>query len=495
MAHTTGSYWMDGTAQPPRPPLSSDVRVDVAVLGGGIAGLSTAWELAKAGRSVAVLEAGRLVEGVTGHTTAKLSALHTLIYSSLSAADGGLYARSQLEAVEHVATTCAELDIECELERVAAHTYTETVEGLEKIRAEVEAARRAGLAAEFVTETALPYPVVGAVRVRGQAQFHPRKYLLGLAEALTARGAQIYEHTRAVRLDSGRVITAEGLVVTAEDVVVATHYPVFDRTLLFARMTPRRELVVAAPIEAAADPRGAFITTEQGTRSVRTAPLEDGRRLLLVTGEKYRPGEGSVGARLDRLAAWMTERFGVEPVYRWAAQDNDTTDGLPFVGPLHVGARHAYVATGFGGWGMSNGVMAGLLLAALISGKDRPWAALYDPRRVHPLREAGPLLKAQASVAAHFVGDRFGSGGRDDLEGLLPGQAAVVKVAGERCAAYRDADGQVHAVSALCSHMGCVVAFNDAERTWECPCHGSRFALDGSILQGPATEPLKRIEL
>ncbi|MFC7721802.1 FAD-dependent oxidoreductase [Nonomuraea recticatena] len=323
----------------------------------------------------------------------------------------------------------------------------------------------------------------------------PRKYLLGLAEAMTASGAQIYEHTRAVRLDSGKVTTADGLVVTADDVVVATHYPVFDRALLFARMTPRRELVVAAPIEAAADPRGTFITTEQGTRSVRTAPLEDGRRLLLVTGEKYRPGEGSVGARLERLGEWMTERFGVEPRYRWAAQDNDTTDGLPFVGPLHVGARHAYVATGFGGWGMSNGVMAGLLLAALISGEDRPWAGLYDPRRVHPVREAGPLLKAQASVAAHFVGDRFGTGGRDDLEGLLPGQAAVVKVAGERCAAYRDVEGQVHAVSALCSHMGCVVAFNDAERTWECPCHGSRFALDGSILQGPATEPLKRIEL
>ncbi|MEU4547747.1 FAD-dependent oxidoreductase [Nonomuraea dietziae] len=486
---------MDGTPQPSRPPLSSDVRVDVAVLGGGIAGLSTAWELTKAGRSVAVLEAGRIAAGVTGHTTAKLSALHTLTYSSLSAADGELYARSQLEAVEHVARTADELDLECEFERAAAYTYTETAEGLEQIRAEVEAARRAGLPAEFVTETALPYPIVGAVRVRGQAQFHPRKYLLGLAEAMTAGGAQIYEHTRAVRLDSGRVTTADGLVVTADDVVVATHYPVFDRALLFARMTPRRELVVAAPIEAAADPRGTFITTEQGTRSVRTAPLEDGRRLLLVTGEKYRPGEGSVGARLERLAEWMTERFGVEPGYRWAAQDNDTTDGLPFVGPLHVGARHAYVATGFGGWGMSNGVMAGLLLAALISGKDRPWAGLYDPRRVHPLREAGPLLKAQASVAAHFVGDRFGSAGRDDLEGLLPGQAAVVKVAGERCAAYRDVEGQVHAVSALCSHMGCVVAFNDAERTWECPCHGSRFALDGSILQGPATEPLKRIEL
>ncbi|MET9337927.1 FAD-dependent oxidoreductase [Nonomuraea sp. NPDC003804] len=488
------SYWMDSAAQPDRPPLTGDVRADVAVLGGGIAGLSIAWELTRAGRSVVVLEAGRIASGVTGHTTAKLSALHTLVYSSLNAEDGRLYARSQTEAVEHVARTCAELDLDCELERAAAYTYTDTTEGLRRIRDEAEAARQAGLPAEYVTETALPYPVVGAVRVRAQAQFHPRKYLLGLAAAMEARGARIYERTRAVRLADGKVSTADGRVVTATDVVVATHYPIFDRALLFARMVPRRELVVAVPIAEDDDPHGMYITPEHGIRSVRTAP-RDGGRLLLVTGEQYQPGEGGVGARLDRLAAWARERFGAAPVYRWAAQDNHTTDGLPFVGPLHAGARHAYVATGFGGWGMSNGVMAGLLLAALIAGEERPWAGLYDPRRIHPLREAGALLKAQASVAAHFVGDRFGAGGEEDLARLLPGQAAVVKVGGERCAAYRDADGRVHAVSAVCTHLGCVVGFNDAERTWECPCHGSRFALDGTILQGPATEPLKRIEL
>ncbi|MBG0816691.1 FAD-dependent oxidoreductase [Planomonospora sp. ID82291] len=500
---TTQSFWIESAAGRPYPVLTQDLEVDVAVVGAGIAGLSTAWELVKEGLSVAVLEAGRVAEGVTGNTTAKLSAQHTLIYARLAKSAGAetarLYATSQTEAVEHVARTAAELGVDCELERLPSYTYVESEDGVEELRREAEAAAEAGLAAEFTTAPPLPFPVAGAVRVDGQAQFHPRRYLLGLAEAMTARGVRIFEGTRVVALDEGEpcsLRTEGGATVTARDVVVATHYPVFDRAMLFTRMKPHRELVVAAPIPVGADPRGMFITTEQNTRSVRTAPYGEGRRLLIVTGEQFEPGAGGVGERFDRLAAWTAERFGAtEVAYRWAAQDNHTTDGLPFIGPLHPGARHVYVATGFGGWGMSNGVMSGLLLTDLIRGRQRSWTRLYDPRRLHPLREAGPALKMQAAVAAHFVGDRLGTGSAGALEELGPGQGAVLKVGGKRCAVYRDEDGRVHAVSAVCTHLGCVVGFNDAERTWECPCHGSRFGVDGSVLQGPATEPLDRMEL
>ncbi|GAA2876810.1 FAD-dependent oxidoreductase [Streptosporangium fragile] len=498
---TMHSFWLETAPGRPYPVLAGNVEVDVAVVGGGIAGLSTAWELTRAGRSVAVLEADRVAAGVTGHTTAKLSSLHTLVYARLSSSAGAeaarLYARSQQEAAEHVARTAAELGVDCDLEPVPAFTYAESDETAEKVRAEAEAAREAGLTASFVTGSPLPFPVAGAVRVEGQAQFHPRKYLLGLLEAMTARGALVYERSRVVKLDEGtpcRLTTADGATVTARDVVVATHYPVFDRALLFARMEVHRELVVAAPIPAERDPGGMFITTEQGIRSVRTAPYDDGRRLLIVTGESFKPGSGGAGERFARLEAWAAERFGADRIaYRWAAQDNDTTDRLPFVGPLHPGARHAYVATGFGGWGMSNGVMSGLLLAALIGGEDRPWSGLYDPRRLHPLREAGPMLKLQASVARHFVGDRLGSGPVGTVADLGPGQGAVLKVGGQRSAVYRDESGEIHAVSAVCTHLGCIVGFNDAERTWECPCHGSRFDVDGSVLQGPAVDPLRRL--
>jgi glycine/D-amino acid oxidase-like deaminating enzyme/nitrite reductase/ring-hydroxylating ferredoxin subunit len=497
------SYWMESTEPTSYPSLGEDLAVDVAVVGGGIAGLCTAWELVEAGRSVAVLEADRIASSVTGYTTAKLSSLHTMIYAKIRKSFGAeaaqQYAQSQQQAVERVAAMASELRIDCDLERLPGFTYVESREKVDQIQAEVEAAREAGLPASFVTETDLPFPVAGAIRVEDQAQFHPRKYLLGLAQEIARRGGRIFERTRAVDLDEGepcRVTTESGATVTARDVVVATHYPVFDRAMLFGRLEPRRELVVAAAIPTERDPGGIYITPEQNTRSVRTAPYRDGQRLLIITGEHFTPGAGEVSERWERLVAWTGQRFpGAEIAYRWATQDNSTTDGLPFVGPFHAGAKHVYVATGFGGWGMSNGAMSGQLLAAHIAGQKSAWSHLYDPRRLHPLREAGPLMKLQAKVAGHFIGDRVRGSYADSVDDVAPGMGAVLRIRGERCAVHRDETGALHAVSATCTHLGCIVHFNEAERAWECPCHGSRFAVDGSVIQGPANRPLERKDL
>ncbi|MCP3819987.1 FAD-dependent oxidoreductase [Streptomyces sp. A3M-1-3] len=495
------SHWMETAQAPPRAPLSEDIEVDVAVVGAGIAGLSTAWELSRTGRSVAVLEAGRVAAGVSGYTTAKVCALHTLIYDRLRRTRGPegarLYARSQSEAVEHVANVADEVGIDCELERAPAFTYCEDPAGTDGLRAEAEAAAEAGLNASYVTETGLPFAVAGAVRLENQAQFHPRKYLLALAEDLQGRGGLIYERTRVTHLKEGepcRIRTAAGMTVTARSVVSATHYPLFDRAMLFTRLSPHRELVVAGAIEAHHDPGGLYITEEQNKRSVRTAPYGEGRRLLIVTGESFTPGTGDTAERFARLAAWAQDRFsGVEITRRWAAQDNDPTDTVPLVGRMHPGGDHAYVATGFGGWGMSGGVMAGRLLAALIEGEAPPWAGLYDPRRLmSALREAPGFLKHQAAVGKHFVGDRLRTPTPVSAADIAPGTGAVVRVAGERCAVYRDEAGTAHAVTARCTHLGCIVAFNNAELTWECPCHGSRFTLDGDVVQGPANRPLDK---
>ncbi|MEU1146304.1 FAD-dependent oxidoreductase [Streptomyces sp. NPDC005863] len=497
------SYWMETAPAPSRPPLSDDIEVDVVVVGGGVAGLSTAWELAREGRSVAVLEADRIAAGVTGHTTAKLTALHSLMYERLRRTRGPkaarLYAQSQQQAVEHVASVAAELGIDCDLERAPAYTYTTRAEDTDELRAEAAAAREAGLPAVYTEQTGLPFPVAGAVRVDDQAQFHPRSYLLALAEDLRARGGVIHERSRVTGLHEGSpctVTTEAGHTVTARAVVVATHYPVFDRALLFARLSPRRELVVAAPLTGR-DPGGMYITQEEGKRSVRTAPYGDGGRLLIVTGDSFTPGTGDAAAGFASLDAWMRERFDVgETAYRRAAQDNDVSDGVPMVGSFHPGARHTYVATGFGGWGMSGGVMAGQLLTKMIGGQKSPWDDLYDPRRLwSTLREAPALLSQQAEVAKHFVGDRLRTTHVDSVDDIPAGAGAVVRVEGRRCAVHRDADGGLHAVSARCTHLGCLVAFNEAETAWECPCHGSRFATDGAVLQGPATRPLERREL
>jgi glycine/D-amino acid oxidase-like deaminating enzyme/nitrite reductase/ring-hydroxylating ferredoxin subunit len=493
------SYWMASTGPPSYPPLTGgELEADVAVVGAGMAGLSAAWELAKAGRRVAVIDAGRVAAGVSGHTTAKVSALHTLIYAHLLSSAGErtarLYAESQQDAIEHAERTAAELEIDCEWERRPAFTYATSEDSARKTRAEAEAAALAGLPASFVTDVDLPFPVAGAVRVADQAQFHPRRYLLGLAAAIVARGGVIVEDSRVRRLAEGdpcRLTTDDGTTITAGDVIVATHYPIFDRALLFARLVPHRELVVAAPIPADQDLEGMYITPDDNTRSVRTAPYTGGQRLLIVTGESFTPGAGEVTARYERLIDWTRRHFGVQNIaYRWAAQDNHTTDRIPYTGPHHVGARHTYVTSGYGGWGMTNGIMSGRLLAGLITGDPPPWAGIYDPRRVHPRREAVPFLKAQAKVAGHLVGDRIRAFRGRSPANLPPGSATVTWIGIEQCAVYRDEEGTLHALSATCTHLGCTVRFNDSERAWECPCHGSRFAVDGTVLQGPANRPL-----
>ncbi|WP_369180330.1 FAD-dependent oxidoreductase [Streptomyces mutabilis] len=503
-AQVKGSYWLQtAPGGAPRPALAEDLDVDVAVIGAGVAGISTAWELARAGRSVAVLEAGRVAAGVTGHTSAKLTALHSLVYDKLrrTRGPGGarLYARSQSEAIEHAAGIVEELGIDCDWETRDAYTYVCDAGRVDEVRAEAAAAKEAGLPATFETETGLPFPVAGAVKVTGQVQFHPRKYLLALAEDLEAHGGRIFEGTTVHGLDEGgpcRVTTETGATVTARDVVVATHYPIFDRALLFARLSPRRELVVAGSIEADRDVDGMYITPDDNTRSVRTAPLDEaGRRLLIVTGEHFTPGTGDTRERFDRLSAWAGEHFpGVDLTYAWATQDIDPTDTVPMVGPLHPGAKHTYVATGFGGWGLSGGMMAGRLLTAQITGEECPWSGLYDPRRLRTaVREAPSFLKTQAEVARHFVGDRLRPA--PPVDALPPGEGALVRVGGDRLAVYRDEAGALHAVSSRCTHLGCLVSFNAAERAWECPCHGSRFDTDGKVIQGPATKPLERRDI
>ncbi|MEO6712987.1 MAG: FAD-dependent oxidoreductase, partial [Mycobacteriales bacterium] len=353
---------------------------------------------------------------------------------------------------------------------------------------------RAGLPATFVTDSTLPYGFAAAIRAEGQAQFHPRKYLLHIAAGLPGDGCDIYERTRVTGVDEGSpcTVTTEGGTVVADHVIVATHFPILDRALLFSRLEPHRDVVVAAPIDPAQAPDGMYISTESNTRSVRTAPYGDGRRLLIVTGEPWKPGhETDVESRYQALANWATERFAVEEfTHRWSTQDNTTTDRVPYIGLLHIGAKNTYVATGFGGWGMTNGTLSGLILADLVTGIENPWASLYDPRRIKPVAEAKRFASANFDVAKRFIGDRLKTSYTDSLDDVAVGEGAIVRIDGEKVAVHRDDEGELHAVSAVCTHLGCIVAFNNAEKSWDCPCHGSRFDADGAVVQGPANTPL-----
>ena len=496
------SFWMATSPDTAYPRLSGSVRVDVAVIGGGIAGLSTAAELKRRGKTVAVIEAGRIAASVTGFTTAKITSLHTTIYAELveklDERAARLYGLSQQAGLEHIATTVAERGIDCDFERQDAYTYAVDAEAAEELRQEAAVALSLGLPATYVTKTALPFDVAGAVRFENQAQFHPRAYLLALAADLPGDGSHVFEQTRMLEVDDGEpcTVTCDSGEVIADDVVVATHYPVLDRGLMFARLEPHRDVVVAGLLPEGQRLDGMYISTESATHSVRTAPHESGRRLLIVGGEPWKTGhEQDVESRYAALSSWTTKTFGIEDLsFRWSTQDCMTADGVPYIGLFHPGTKHLYVATGFRGWGMTNGTVAGLLLADLIGGLENPWASLYDPRRVKARASLGSFVKAQVDAVKGLVVDSLKPAQVDSLDEIAPGEGAIARLDGDKAAVYRDEAGTLHAVSPRCTHLGCFLHFNNAEKSWDCPCHGSRFDPDGAVLQGPANKPLERLE-
>lgn len=497
------SLWIATTPETNFGSLENDLAVDVAILGGGITGIATALLLKKAGASVAVIEAGRVVESVTGNTTAKITSLHGLIYDHLITQFGTenaqKFADAQQAAIERIASLIKEYDIDCDFARTEAYTYTEDENELELITKEVEAAKRLGLPVEYAEDSPLPFDIKAAVRFTNQARFHPRKYLLALVREIPGGGSYVFEETRALDIEEEdkecRVKTSRGQL-RARDVVLATHFPFYDHAMYFARMHPKRSYVLGCRLRGQT-PEGMFITAGSPFHSFRPNPSEDGGQIWMVGGENHKTGEGGdTRERYRRLELYARETFDVESIeYRWATQDNVTVDRVPYIGKQTPASDHIYVATGFGGWGMTNSHAAAMILTDMIAGRENPWSEVFDPNRFKPVTSAKDFVVENVDVAKRFVADRVNTPEEDDLSDLLEGEGRVVEFSNERVAVCRLEDGAVHAVSATCTHMGCIVNWNSAERSWDCPCHGSRFNPDGKVIQGPANKSLKRVSL
>jgi glycine/D-amino acid oxidase-like deaminating enzyme/nitrite reductase/ring-hydroxylating ferredoxin subunit len=495
---TLASLWLETAERSPRPPLSGDVHADVCVVGGGITGLSAALELRRAGATVVVLEGRFVGAGASGYNTAKLSALHGLTYAKLERSLGAdaarTYAESNQRGVERAFELASELSMDCDLRRKPNITYSESDADRGRIEAEVAAAGRAGLPAELVEELDLPFPVAAAVSVSDQAEFHPVKFLEGVAAELERLDVRMHEGTMAVSVDAGspcRVRTDAGRTVTAGSVVVATHLPFLDRGLYFARCHPERSYVMAAPYEGGAAERGMYLSTESPAHSIRCHRLGS-RTWLLVGGGSHKTGQADAAERYERLERWMLERFGVPPVMRWATQDQMPSDGVPFIGPVDPVSSNVFVATGFRKWGLALGIAVSELIAAWVDGRDHPWRGLFDTRRVRLRASAGSLLKENANVALRFFGDRVVK--RADVDSIQPGEGRVVGAGLGQRAVYRDEQGALHALTARCPHLGCIVNWNSGDRTWDCPCHGSRFSARGDVIMGPAVRGLEERE-
>jgi glycine/D-amino acid oxidase-like deaminating enzyme/nitrite reductase/ring-hydroxylating ferredoxin subunit len=465
------------------------------VVGGGLVGLTVADRLRREGVSVAVIESQRVGAQVTGRSTAKLTALHGLIYTDLIRSHGEasarLYAEANLAAIEYIGEQAAARGIDCQFERTAAYTYTASGQGLAAVRDEVAAMQRLGLGAEFVKELPLPFPVAGAVCMAGQARFHPRLWLVALAQAIPGDGSHVFERTRVLDVHEGsphRVVTDRGSVL-ARHVVIATNLPILDRGLFFAKAYPRAHVVLAVRLDGEA-PDGMFLGIDAPRVSLRGSRDEYGP-LLVVTGAGFRPGHADVAAQRDALERFVRDRFPVQAIpFWWSNEDYDAMDRVPFAGCMTRKARRLYTATGFSGWGLSNGTAAGLLLADRILERPNPYAELYAAPRWRVRAGGREFLSKNLHVGREFVGDRLQALRAAPAERLARGEGGLARFQGELVAAYKDEAGALHTLSPRCTHMGCLVAWNRAEQTWDCPCHGSRFDRDGRVLHGPAVRDL-----
>ena len=489
------SAWLDDAERPPRPQLERDVAADVAVVGAGIVGLSTAYELAVRGLSVVVLEGRRIASGVSGNTTAKLTSLHGLRYDSLSSTRGeeaaATYAAANQWGIDRVEQIASELGIDCDLRRKPCFTYTEDASRVGEIEAEVQAAQSLGLPASFTVDTDLPFAVAAAVRFEDQAEFQPVAYLAGLAAGLEERGVEIYEQTRAIGANGAGVKTETGPTVSARHTILATQVPFLDRGLFFARAHVERSYALSVRMRGEI-PQGMYLQTESPGRTMRALRWR-GEELLLVGGESHELGHGDSVEKFRAIERYCRERFEVEAFeHRWSAHDFMSEDGMPYVGAIWPLSDRVLTATGMSKWGLAMGAAAGRILADRLAREDNEWASTFDPARLPPVSSAPTLVKHNAESGVFFFGDRVRSG-RSAGE-LAPGEGTVIRDGLAQRAVHRDDNGTLHAVSARCTHLGCIVHWNGGEGTWDCPCHGSRYTAKGEVISGPATRALEPAE-
>jgi glycine/D-amino acid oxidase-like deaminating enzyme/nitrite reductase/ring-hydroxylating ferredoxin subunit len=501
MPYYTRSVWMEGLDTAPRhQPLHGERRVDVAVIGAGITGITAACLLQRAGKKVAVIEAHRVGEGETGRTTAHITSAIDQRYRSVMGkfgADGAMAVhRSHQAAISRIESFVNELSIDCQFERVPGFLYAERPEQLNEIEAEAAACNQLRIPAALTDTVPLPFQVQRALCFPDQGQFDPRRYLLALAEDIVAGGGRIFEDSPVLEVDEGepcRVVT-DGGVAIADHVLVAAHVPISNRVFLHTKIAAYRSYVLAARLPGPG-PRGLFWDTEDPYHYIRTHRLRDGSEILIVGGEDHKVGqETDTEARFDRLEQYVRARFGRLPIeHRWSGQIIEPVDGLPYIGKNSLSSR-VYVATGYAGQGMTGGTLAAMILSDQVQGLDNPHTELYDATRIKPLAAAKEFVRENVDFPTHMVTDRLRRHPHPAAN-LAAGEGALVNLNGERLAVYRSQAGELYALSPVCTHLGCLVNWNTAEKSWDCPCHGSRFDPRGKVLNGPAVAPLQARDL
>lgn len=496
----TQSLWLGHSRSTGFPSLDRDISADVAIVGGGITGVTTAMQLSRAGKKVALVEAGEIGSSATGGSTGNLyTTVDEHLYKLKEKWDEETVktvVASRKASIDLIGKLVEEHHIDCQFFPRAWHLYAteSSPEQREIIEKEFEAARQAGLNARLVDTLPLPFTITKVLAIEDQAQINPAAYVRGLARAVASDTCQFFENTHASDIDGkqGTVQTRNGRI-NADAIVLATHTPKGVH-MVQTGMTCGREYGLAARLDNGNYPEGIFWSVDQPKHSIRGADF-GGERFLVVVGARHATGQEEHTAECyKRLEDFATSTFPVESIaFRWSAQNYRSPDLLPYIG-RSVAASNTYIATGYATDGLVYGTLAATLIANEITGTDNPWSDLYKPGRFTPAKSAEQFVKHNMEVAKEYASKLLSSGARQELDAVQPGQGKVVQAGGQKLAAYRNEQGQVMAVSATCTHMGCEVHWNDAERSWDCPCHGSRFRTDGEVVEGPAIAPLPRQE-
>lgn len=487
------SCWQ--TEEPPEfEKLSGDCNADAVVVGGGICGLLCAYELQRRGvKDIVLLEAGRILSGTTARATGKITSQHGLIYAALERGMGTQaawqYAKANEDAVARFEQIVRTENIDCDFVRCDACVYALAPQGAERAMEEEQAAKRLSIDAVFETRSELPFPIAGLLRFSGQARFHPMKFCCRLAELLRQRGVKIYENTPAVALEDNTVLTGAGRVY-GKNVFLCTHYPFTNlRGLYFARIVQNRSYLLA--LRGAPKLGRMYVDCEDAGLSFSSARI-GGEELLLLCGDSHKTAHETDRQHYGELEQEAQRLFpGSSVAYRWSAQDCMTNDRIPLIGRYRQFGDRVFLATGFNKWGMTGSMAAAVVLSDLAVAGQSAFADVFSPGRSDFGMQAGSFFREAADTAANFFRG-YTEVPHGSVAELKNGEGGIVEFDGAKIGGYRDEDGELHGVRPVCSHMRCPLRWNPEERTWDCPCHGSRFDPDGNVLGNPAFLPLEK---
>ncbi len=477
------SIWSKTVSIKNHPTLQGDLTVEAAVIGGGLAGILTAFFLKQRNVKTVVLEAAQVGSGQTKNTTAKITSQHNLIYNKLIGSFGEdearQYAQANEQAIQEYRRIIKEQSIDCDFQEFPAYLYSQNEQDVPKLQQETDAAKRLGIDAEFTSETELPFSVAGAVKFHGQAQFNPLAFLQTISSDL-----DIFEHTKVITVEGNRIVTDQG-TVTAKYIVFATHFPFLNVPgFYFARMHQERSYVLA--LEDAAELNGMYLGVDDQGLSFRNF-----NRVLLLGGGGHRTGENSAGGKYSFLRQQAKQLYPQSrEILHWSAQDCMTLDCIPYIGQFSSSTPDWYVATGFGKWGMTSSMVAAKLISDEITGVENPHSKVFSPLRFTPSASMKTLVTDMGQAVKGLSRQVF-SLPAEDAQAVPVGHGGVVEYEGEKVGVYKDEDENVFVVSTQCPHLGCQVEWNPDEKSWDCPCHGSRFDYKGNLIDNPAQTNLQ----